>query len=429
MLPKVTDPFTQLADPGSAPPLTAEGPAGEQRELIYFTKDYIGFKQGTSRWVSRKEADLLAGTGHAHRVFIQDRPTPKPAADGSKSFGDFLQAVVRRDTEYLGKHYGSVFEAPEFDRTVSTKAALAEGSGQLGGYTVPPEYSQRIAALIAERSIFRPQALVLPAQAATLQVPYLDVTTAQAAGQSPFFGGFKLSWTGEAQARTESEPQFKQMELRAWELSGYLTISRPLLDDGSGEALETFLVQLVGECSAWTEDYAFLQGSGVGQPQGIIGAAATLTVSRNTSSQVVYSDVATMISKLPPASLEFACWAHSPSTIPQLMQLKDGSNRAVFLAAGQAPDGRGKWSLCGMPAYCTEKLPALGTRGDLVLFDPRFYAIMERGMLISASEHVSFLKNQVVIRVVRRVDGQPRLDKAIALADGSTTCSPSVVLV
>jgi hypothetical protein len=95
---------------------------------------------------------------------------------------------------------------------------------------------------------------------ATLQIPYLDVTTVQSAGVSPFFGGVQMYWTAEAQTRTETEPQFKQMELKAWELSGYSVSSNVLLQD-STIGLEKFLMQLFAMSIAWFEEYAFLQGN------------------------------------------------------------------------------------------------------------------------------------------------------------------------
>jgi HK97 family phage major capsid protein len=77
----------------------------------------------------------------------------------------------------------------------------------------------------------------------------------------------------------------------------------------------------------------------------------------------------------------------------------------------------------------TEKLPALGTKGDLLLFDPSFYVIGDRMSIeVAASEHVNFLANQMTWRVVERVDGQPWMDKPVTLQDASSTVSPFVVL-
>jgi HK97 family phage major capsid protein len=342
--------------------------------------------------------------------------------DPKKSFGDWCLAVARGDRHYLEKHYRSTFN--EWRQ----KAAMAEASGVTGGYTVPTEFYEQLMTIIAEQSFIRPRAFVQPMGSATLQIPFLDVSTVQSAGVSPFFGGVQMTWTAEAQTRTETEPQFKQMELKAWELSGYSVSSNVLLQD-SVIGLEKFLMTLFAKAIAWFEEFAFLQGNGVGKPQGILTANPTISVTRTGSNLVQFADVATMWSKLLPVSWSKAIWAFSPSVVPQLLQLKDGANRAIFISIDQGATKSPNWALLGRPAFPTEKLPALGTTGDLMLIDPTFYVIGDRMQIeIAASEHVNFLTNQMTWRVVERVDGQPWLDKPITLQDGSTQVSPFVAL-
>jgi HK97 family phage major capsid protein len=109
--------------------------------------------------------------------------------------------------------------------------------------------------------------------------------------------------------------------------------------------------------------------------------------------------------------------------------LKDGANRAIFVSIDQGAVKRPQWNLLGLPAILTEKVPALGTKGDLMLLDPSLYVVGDRMQIeIAASEHVNFLKNQMTWRVVERVDGQPWLDKPVTLQDGATQVSPFVVL-
>src|SRR5205807_7066019 len=134
----------------------------------------------------------------------------------------------------------------------------------------------------------------------------LDVTTVQSAGVSPFFGGVQMYWTAEAQTRTETEPQFKQLELKAWELSGYTVSSNVLLQD-SAVGLEKFLLTLFAKAIAWFEEYAFLQGNGTGKPQGMVGCGAAVATgnhsgqtARETANSVTFGDVAVMWSKLLP---------------------------------------------------------------------------------------------------------------------------------
>jgi HK97 family phage major capsid protein len=346
--------------------------------------------------------------------------------DPKKNFGDFCLCIATKNYKKLDEVYGA--QRADEKGNIIPKAAMAESSGVTGAYIVPPDFYRQLLALSAEKSIIRPKAFVQPMASATLQFPYLDITTAQAAGVSPFFGGVQMYWTEEAQTRTETEPQFKMMELKAHELSGYSVSSNVLIQDAAF-GLEKFLMNLFSMAIAWFEDYAFIAGNGVGKPQGMTTAGAAIAVTRNSPSHVQFVDVATMWSKLLPYSWSNAFWVFSPSVVPQLLQLQDGANRAIFISIDQGAAKSPTWSLLGRPAIPSEKTSTLGTKGDLLLLDPQFYVVGDRMQIeIAASEHVNFLKNQMTWRVVERVDGQPWMEKPITLQDGTTQVSPFVVL-
>jgi HK97 family phage major capsid protein len=360
-----------------------------------------------------------------------------PGGDGDpkKNFADWLLCVARAGSrkasvavpaqERLEKAYGSMFS----HWSEQTKAAMGEASGVTGGYIVPPDFYYGLLQVAAEVATFRALAFVQPMASATLQFPYLDITTVQAAGTSPFFGGVIANWTAEAQTRTETEPQFKMMELKAQELSGYSVSSNVLLQDAAF-GLEKFLMTLFGLAVAWYEEFAFLQGNGVGKPLGVLSAGATIAVNRTTPGHFSFADFATMESKLLPASYNRAEFWISPTVITDLYQLKDGAGRALFITTEMGGvTARPKRTLGGRVVNITEKVPALGTKGDVMLIDPSLYVIGDRMMLeIAASEHVNFLKNQMTWRFVQRVDGRPWLDSYITLQDTTSTVSPFVAL-
>jgi HK97 family phage major capsid protein len=136
-----------------------------------------------------------------------------------------------------------------------------------------------------------------------------------------------------------------------------------------------------------------------------------------------------MLSRLLPSSYTKAVWYVSPSVVTDLLQMKDGANRAIFISIDQGVTRPPVWKLLNLPVIITEKLPALGTTGDVMLVDPSLYVIGDRMQLeIAASEHVNFLKNQMTWRFVQRVDGQPWMDKPVTLQDGSSQVSPFVIL-
>jgi len=338
--------------------------------------------------------------------------------DKKKSFGDFLTSVYYNDKARL-------------DAVYSAKAGLAEGSGVTGGYTVPPEFMDKLMLITGEEAIVRPRAFNITMGSRTVQVPALDQTTVRSTGVSPYFGGMQAKWVDEAGTRPETEPTFKQIEFVAHELSGYTPVSRTLLAD-SAVALDQFLTQMFGKLITWHEDYSFLVGDGVGKPKGILNSEACISVPRNTSTDFKLADVANMWSKLLPASQSKAIWVMNQSVIPKLIQLADAAGRVVFMPtapANGALTGAMPMTLMGRPVYFTEKLPALGTAGDVMLVDLSMYIVADRGSIeVAASEHALFLNNQMAWRFIKRVDGQPWLDSYITYQDGSTTVSPFVKL-
>jgi HK97 family phage major capsid protein len=350
--------------------------------------------------------------------------------DPKKNFGDWLHHAIKAIT---GKGRETMDAADYLEKTYKQssyqqKAALGESSGVTGGYTVPTQFSDQIQGLMAESTFFRQRAFVQPVTSAVMQIPYLDITTAQAAGTSAFFGGMQATWTAEAQTRTEYEPQFKQLELRPWELSAYSVSSNVLLQD-SAIGLEKSLMKLFANVIGWTEEYAFLQGNGAGKPLGVLSAAALISVTRATANKISYADVANILSRLLPSSLNRAIWIIHPYGLIDLVQLRDSANRVVWVNAMGGAKEPVPGYLFGRPVFVSEKVPTYGTKGDLSLIDPALYVIGDRMALeVAASEHVNFLKNQMTWRVVERVDGQPWLDKAITLSDGTSTVSPFVTI-
>jgi HK97 family phage major capsid protein len=302
---------------------------------------------------------------------------------------------------------------------------MGENSGVVGGYLVPLDYSLALMKVISEESFIYPRAHKVPMLAAETLCPRIDVETAPAsAGISPFFGGIVFKW-GSSQAPQETEPTFRQLSLKAWDLLGYATVSNDWLGD-TGPDGEAAVVELFGKAAAWYAEYAFLQGTGTAaqMPLGILKAGQTKAVARAGGNAVAAADVANMTAALLPASWPRAIWACSPTVKAQLVKIS-----TYFLnACGLEPDGR-HYSLDGIAGYVTEKLPPLGTAGDLILFDPWLYVIgVRQEVLVDVSPHSRFQTNQTDFRIWMRMDGKPQVSGQITLQDTSTVVSPYVLL-
>lgn len=343
---------------------------------------------------------------------------------------------------------------PSWDRTTRKvlanerrKVALAEGSGITGGYIVPPQFMNELLTIEAEEGFFEQRAKVLPMNSRTAQWPMLDITTAQSSGTSPYFGGILAQWQPEAATISETEPAFKQSEWTAWDLVLYTVSSNQLLAD-NGIGLDALLTQLFGAAMTWYKEYAYLRGLGAGSsmPLGIINAPATIVQSRTTSNRFLLADAANMMAHAQIRSWDSACWVMHQSVLPQLIQMVGGGtigsasttnipgNQLVWVTPlGDGSKGGAAMKLPtvflhGLPIFFTEKVPQLGTKGDVMLMDCSKYVIGKRmDVQIDVSPHYLFRNNQLAWRVVCRGDGKPWLNSYITDASGWTV-SPFVVL-
>lgn len=240
------------------------------------------------------------------------------------------------------------------------------------------------------------------------------------------FGGLVARWTEEASTLTETEPQFKQVELVAHELSGYSKISNALLADNA-VGLEALLLNLFGRALGWHEDYAFLRGNGTGKPLGALNATSLISVTRSAASAFDLADAAGMLGRLLPGwDPQHTVWAIHPTVLVKLFQMSDTEGNIIFIDNARE---RPTMVLFGIPVVVTEKLPSLNTLGDVLLMDLRHYVIGDREQIeIAFSEHVAFLNNQGTWRFVSRVDGQPWMRTVVTLSDASSTLSPFVGL-
>ena len=87
-------------------------------------------------------------------------------------------------------------------------------------------------------------------------------------------------------------------------------------------------------------------------------------------------------------------------------------------------------SLLGTPIVFSERSPALGSKGDLMLLNLSYYLILDgSGPFAASSEHILFLSNQTVFRISWNFQGKPWLSEPLAL-EGATNIqvSPFVVL-
>lgn len=400
-----------------------------------------------------------AGQAKRPRDLLGLYPDPGPHR---KSFVDFLNLVRgahasnHHGTRYdhqkaLEKHYGTGYVVKEAGKVEHwqpvTKAAMSVQSGLVGGYLLPQDYSDALLETVAEAGFIYPRATVLPMYSLETQAPRVNVETAPtSAGVSPFFGGVNFRW-GLEDAPAASEPTFRMTNFTAWDLLGDAVVSNQWLQDAgaiqpTGESprpeadpllkAEHYLLRLFGKAAAWSAEWAFLNGPGAAlrMPLGILHSPATRAVTRAGAGLISVADVANMAGTLLPYSWSnnSAIWAVSPTALVPVQQLSTYQVNVSPVEANKLSP-RPCGFLNSLPLFVTDKLPPLGQRGDLVLFDPSLYVIGQRQeVVVDVSPDVLFQTNQTVYRIWARLDGKPEFSNSITLLDTTTVVSPYVVL-
>jgi len=377
-------------------------------------------------------------------------------ADRRRSFSDWLTCIedvsnrqTHRDRfeeahDLLKNLYRSSFREwknsrdPDIRRHNTEARNLTMSSGTAGGYLMPEDFYKRLMQVAAPQSLVRPRATVIPMAAETIKIPSLDQTTAQSAGNPPYFGGVVLTWSGESATITSTEPGFRQTTLTLNEVTGYTPVGRTLLQK-SAISLEPLIYQLFGGAVAYAEDYAFLRGNGVGKPIGVLTAPCRIITAagRGSATAISFANATNVWTRVLVESRGAGEWFVSQSSEAAVLQMT-GSANGVFYPSGVylggadqqiANAGAAGVMLYMRPVRITPKLPAINTDGDFNFFDFSKYLIADGGPPeVASSDDYLFRTNERAFRIVHRVGGAPWLNNAITLEDGTTTVSPFVSL-
>jgi HK97 family phage major capsid protein len=341
---------------------------------------------------------------------------------GECGFGEFLQAVYKDSVP--GHRRG-------IDERLYAATGASEGVLSDGGFLVQQDFSTEILRRANAMGAVQSRVRRIPISAGSngLKINAINETS-RADGSR--WGGVQVYWVCEAEEKTASKPEFRQMELDLKKLAGLFYSTDELLQDAA--ALQSVAMEAFSEELNFKIEDSIFNGTGAGQMLGIMAGGALITVLKQVgqaAATINYQNVLDMWTRLHARSRPNAVWFIDQSIEPQLytMSLAVGTGGApVYVPAGGA-SSEPYATLFGRPVIPVEYCAALGTTGDICLFDLSQYLMIDKGGLQTASSiHVRFIYDETVFRFVYRVDGQPIWNAALTPKSGGNTQSPFVVL-
>jgi HK97 family phage major capsid protein len=320
-------------------------------------------------------------------------------------------------------------------------AGMSERVPSEGGFLVPETLRSEILALVLEDAVMRPEATVIPMDSLRVPLPSIDDTS----HTSTVFGGVAAEWTAEGAALTITAPKFGRVVLQASKLTAFTQIPNELLQD-SVSPMDVWFNTFFPQAVSFFEDYAFLMGTGIDEPEGLLSCPGAVTVPATTAGKIALTDVIAMLVRLWPPSLKRARWVCSPDAFGQLLGMglivgstaiappaMLGGMQAIEMPANLQTDGM-TFKMLGIPGRVSEKLPypdaSAGAQPDgaLALYDPTGYLIGDRqAMQVASSAEYSFANDEVSYRITQRLDGRGWQRSALTPANGSPSTLSMIV--
>lgn len=319
------------------------------------------------------------------RPLVGDSTDRGPKSPQYKAFETFL----RRGADALSE--------------IERKAALSIAPDTAGGYLVAPEFDREIVKNLILVSPIRQVATVKPMSGTSILLP---ARTGAPTGY----------WVSEQGTRMQTAMVYGQLEIPCNEMAVFVDISNQLLEDSAFDMQAEISMDLALEFQA-LEGAAFVVGSGVGQPEGLLtnagiataysGSAATIADANGQANGLIDAFYG-----LKPFYRGRATWLMNGTTLAACRELKDNQNRYIWqpsLAAGQ-PE-----TILGRPVLEVPDMPdqAAGATPIMVGDIASTYRIYDRtAMSILRDPYTMATSGIIRFHARRRVAGQVVLPEA-----------------
>ena len=283
---------------------------------------------------------------------------------------------------------------------------LSVGVDSHGGYLVPEEYDSRLIDVLNEECIMRK----LGTPITTSGEHKINIAATKPAA----------AWIEEGGQLSFGDATFDQIILDAHKLHVAIRVTEELLYDNAFK-LENYIITQFGKALANAEEDAFLNGTGVGQPLGLLSAegGAEIGVTTAAADDITYDEVVSLVYSLKRPYRKSAAFLTNDQTIGYLRKLKDQNGHPLW--HDSVEDGE-PGRLLGYKVYTSPYFPVMTAGMPAIAFgDYSYYNIGDRGTRSFAELKELFAGNGMVGFLAKeRVDGKLVLPEAVKLLKMAT---------
>lgn len=245
----------------------------------------------------------------------------RPASEDETKEAEAKQALI------VAKAYDTYLRKGKDALSPEEVKVLSVSDDQAGGYLAPTEMLNELIKGIVEFSPLRQIARVRSTSFRAVRAP--KRTQAAAA-----------TWTGETQARTETQnPKYGAEEIPAHEMTAEAHISFEDLED-SAINMESEINMEFSEQFGVTEGTAFITGNAVKKPEGILTNSSVSSTNNGHATVLQADGLIALFYAVKTVYANQGWWVLNRDTLRQVRQLKDGNGQYIWspnLAIGRPP--------------------------------------------------------------------------------------------
>lgn len=353
----------------------------------------------------------------------------------AKSLIDNWFGVIHKSDAAIKAAYGDIFSGPDALKAIT---GLGEFLDSEGGLLVPIDFSEGIYRRAVGGGVFLPSLCQGRTVTGNTWVQRAYADDSRATGSR--MGGVVGYWIAEGGQYTGSRPTFRTNSWRLNKLTVMVYQTEEMLEDVGG--IESELTNIAGDEIRFQANNALIRGGGVGEPLGLLNSGAKIAAASNNGANTTISatDIDNMwVRRAEPNGIGYV-WLGNQEIETQLAQAKYLSGSTpytavwTFMPPGGVTGGLQTQAvpavIKGKPLIYNEFCEALGTEGDIILFDPTqyFWVTKAAGIKSSMSMHLRFDYDEMVFKFSYRCDGRCAWDRALTRFKGGSTLSPIITL-
>ena len=297
----------------------------------------------------------------------------------------------------------------------------SEGTGTDGGFAVPPVFVPEIKDVPG----FRPTVLPLFNVEITAGNSIEFVVDETAPWNTA--SGIQAYWGAEGAQKTSSKAALTSKLIKLEKVYALVNATDELLEDAP--RFEAHLTRKAPQVIQAKIDNALINGTGVGEPLGLLNAGSKVTVTRANASQISVLDLTKLKSQVLHNDISELAFIASPTAIAYMEYQQFAGWTGVI--GERSPNTMSPVAyMLGIPVISSQFAKALGTSGDVICVNRNGYLVGAKGSTpkFDISRDLYFDYDMTAFRFVYRLNGLPMLNTTITGGDGSTTYSHISVL-